>query len=275
MPVADRRRRTLPDAGSRSDREAPDLEAKGSQAQTLSARQTGSGSVHAGQSLLQCSSLAALDDAEACPIRTSPGPPRGKGGPGVQHRPGVGVQVSAGDGRVLVAGDALEDVQLDPGVGQPRQSSVAEPVAHQAVTDVVDVRRQRLTRVDARRSPPLHPLYPSLDNLPRAMSPLQALAVMSHRPIKMRCDRIPPHVAKPVGTTAQASNPRLTHAGSVPRPPHRAGETHVMPPRARRYGAAERTTQRFDAQAITQNRLPSVSARTTKSASSGYSQSTL
>jgi hypothetical protein len=49
------------------------------------------------------------------------------------------VQIAADDGRVLVAGNPLKDVQLDTRVGHPGQRGIPQAVPHEAgLADLAD-----------------------------------------------------------------------------------------------------------------------------------------
>jgi hypothetical protein len=65
-------------------------------------------------------------------LRSRSGPPPRERGPRIEHGLGVGMQVSARHGRVLVPGDPLQQVQFDAGVGHPGQRGVPKAVPDQA-----------------------------------------------------------------------------------------------------------------------------------------------
>jgi hypothetical protein len=68
--------------------------------------------------------LTALDDAERRPLRTSYGPPGRRSSSSVQHGLHVGVQLASRDCRILMAGDPLQDVQIDASISDPCQGDV-------------------------------------------------------------------------------------------------------------------------------------------------------
>src|SRR3954452_15540824 len=81
--------------------------------------------------LVSCPGLATGDDSERRLRGTSLGPPLRERGSRVQDSTGVGVQVAARDGWVLVSSHPLEHVQLDPSVRHPCERSVPETVAYE------------------------------------------------------------------------------------------------------------------------------------------------
>ena len=72
---------------------------------------------------LHSTDITAIDDAERRPPRqprtTGPKPT-----PSVQYGFYIGMQVASRDRRILMAGDPLQDVQIDTGVGHPCQGGV-------------------------------------------------------------------------------------------------------------------------------------------------------
>jgi hypothetical protein len=67
------------------------------------------------------------------------GPPRRECSAGIEHGLGVRVQISARDGRILVARHALQQVELDASVCPPGERSLPQPVAYEArQTELLD-----------------------------------------------------------------------------------------------------------------------------------------